>query len=540
MAAGGLDAASDLALGQAFRDGDEAALAALYDRHLRAVYDFVARVVRDPASAEDLTQMTFVRAWEGRDKLRDPARVKAWLFTIAHNLALNHVTRGRKLESIDDQFDLATPAAGPEAELEAKDAAQLVWAAAASLEPRQYAVLDLSLRRDLATPEIAEVLGVSSSHAAVLVNRAREALGNAVRYLLVARKRDHCPRLAELVPSGLQSLTPDQRTTVDRHMRRCPDCQGLAHRLTHPAELFGGLLPLPVPGSLRKERREFVLVAAHRPEAPARSVATWRPQRPRRDAALAGLALLLLALLGGEVYLARPAPALRAAGQAAGLRGIFGLPSDRPNPSPSPTVSPSPTGSPTASPGDAGATDGAGGSPAGTFGQSTLGSAGHGTAGTGSSSQPGTGAVPGPVPPPTTPPQPVPPPPRPAAFAVTSLQVTSDDSAVTGCIPNSLSTYVCSFTVTAKLANAGNGSKVSGTLTAVAWRPGQSQTSEVPFAMAVPAGAPMAQAAVQATFGFPPCRSPSGPPPGSTALAATQQPNTAASAPVAFGALSPC
>ncbi|MBJ7597716.1 sigma-70 family RNA polymerase sigma factor, partial [Candidatus Nephthysia bennettiae] len=282
MAAGGLDAASDLALGQAFRDGDEAALAALYDRHLRAVYDFVARVVRDPASAEDLTQMTFVRAWEGRDKLRDTARVKAWLFTIAHNLALNHVTRGRKLESIDDQFDLATPAAGPEAELEAKDAAQLVWAAAASLEPRQYAVLDLSLRRDLATPEIAEVLGVSSSHAAVLVNRAREALGNAVRYLLVARKRDHCPRLAELVPSGLQSLTPDQRTTVDRHMRRCPDCQGLAHRLTHPAELFGGLLPLPVPGSLRKERREFVLVAAHRPEAPARPVATWRPQRPRR------------------------------------------------------------------------------------------------------------------------------------------------------------------------------------------------------------------------------------------------------------------
>ena len=106
MAAGGLDAASDLELGQAFRDGDDAALAALYDRHLRAVYDFVARVVRDPAAAEDLTQMTFVRAWEGRDKLRDPARVKAWLFTIAHNLALNHVTRGRKLESIDDQFDL--------------------------------------------------------------------------------------------------------------------------------------------------------------------------------------------------------------------------------------------------------------------------------------------------------------------------------------------------------------------------------------------------------------------------------------------------
>src|SRR5437868_8683874 len=322
MAAGGTDAASELDLGLAFRDGDEAALAALYDRHLRGVYDFVARVVRDPAAAEDLTQMTFVRAWEGRHRLRDPARVKAWLFTIAHNLALNHVTRGRQTESIDERFDLATPAAGPEAELEAKDAAQLVWAAAASLEPRQYSVLDLSLRRDLPTPEIAEVLGVSSSHAAVLLNRAREALGNAVRYLLVARKRDHCPRLAELVPAGLESLTPDQRTTVDRHMRRCPDCQGLAHRLTHPAELFGGLLPLPVPNSLRRERRDFVLVAARRAET-GRPTAAWRPRRPRREAALAGLALLLLAALGGEVYLTRPLPALRAAERASGLRAPF-------------------------------------------------------------------------------------------------------------------------------------------------------------------------------------------------------------------------
>src|SRR5207245_5813346 len=137
MAAGGIDPAADLELGLAVHDGDQAALAALYDRHLRGVYDFVARVVRDPAAAEDLTQMTFIRAWEGRHRLRDPARFRAWLFTIAHNLALNHVTRGRKAESIDDQPELATPAAGPEAEVEAKDAAQLVWAAAASLEPRQ-------------------------------------------------------------------------------------------------------------------------------------------------------------------------------------------------------------------------------------------------------------------------------------------------------------------------------------------------------------------------------------------------------------------
>jgi RNA polymerase sigma factor (sigma-70 family) len=535
MAAGGLDAASDLELGLAFRDGDEAALAALYDRHLRGVYDFVARVVRDPAAAEDLTQMTFVRAWEGRSRLRDAGRVKAWLFTIAHNLALNHVTRGRDLESIDERFDLATPAAGPEAELETKDAAQLVWAAAASLEPRQYAVLDLSLRRDLPTPEIAEVLGVSSSHAAVLLNRAREALGNAVRYLLVARKRDHCPRLAALVPAGLESLTPEQRTTVDRHMRRCPDCQGLAHRLTHPAELFGGLLPLPVPSSLRRERRDFVLVAARRPAEAARPAAFWRPRRPRRDAALAGLALVLLAALGGEVYLTRPLPALRAAERASGLRAPFPYPTGG---STSPSPSSSPAVSPTASPGVVGALNGAQGSSSGTFGQSGLGVPGQ--PGTGANSiRPGSGASPGspPVPTPAPPPG-QPPPPEPPPFAVTAVSVKAIDSAVLGCNPNQQFTYVCSFTVSADLSHAQNGSTVTGRLIATAWGPGQSQTKEVPFSMTVQAGQTTTFAAVQATFSFPPCRGAA--PPASTALAAVDRPNPAASSPVTFGTFSPC
>src|ERR1700716_2682166 len=275
----GLESAPDLELGRSFRDGDEAALAALYDRHLPGIYDFLARLVRDPPAAEDLPQMTLLRAWEARLKLRDPARVRAWLYTIANNLALNHLTRRPPTDPIDEQFDLATPAPGPEAEAMANESAELVWAAAASLEPRQYAVLDLSVRRELATPEIAQVLGVSSSHAAVLLNRAREALGNAVRYLLVARRRDHCPRLAELVPSGLESLTAEQRSSVDRHMRRCPVCQGLAQRLTPPAELFAGLVALPVPHSLHRARRDFVMMAARgRPQAQGQALVRRLPR----------------------------------------------------------------------------------------------------------------------------------------------------------------------------------------------------------------------------------------------------------------------
>src|ERR1700730_8023754 len=264
MRTGGLETTSDATLASALVQGDEAALAGIYDRFMPGIYAYLARFLHDRFAAEDLAQMTFVRAWDSRQSLRDPQKMKSWLFTIAHNLATNHATRTRRAEPIDDQFDLASAAPGPEDEGASREVADLVWAAAASREPRQYAVLDLAVRRELATGEIAEVLGVPPGHAAVLVSRAKEALGNAVRYLLVARRRDHCERLAELVPAGITSLTPEQRSSVDRHMRRCPDCQGLARKLTMPAELFGGLVAFPIPSSLQHDRRDFVLVSSRR------------------------------------------------------------------------------------------------------------------------------------------------------------------------------------------------------------------------------------------------------------------------------------
>src|SRR5207302_1721864 len=205
-----------------------------------------------------------------------------------------------------------------------REAAELVWAAAASLEPRQYAVLDLSVRRGLTTREVADVLGVPVGHAAVLVNRARESLGNAVRYLLVARRREHCERLAALVPAGMRVLTPEERRTVDHHMRTCDDCQDLGRRLTSAAELFGALLPLPLPAALGSDGRQRLVASVRElgagPAATGAAAGTggpgvpaWPPRRgpwegrPRWAVALAtGLALLVLIGGGGTAaYLLR-------------------------------------------------------------------------------------------------------------------------------------------------------------------------------------------------------------------------------------------
>ena len=57
--------------------GDTAALGDLYQRYAPAIHDFLLRTTRDPALAEDLTQMTFLKAFEKRAALRDPSRVRS-------------------------------------------------------------------------------------------------------------------------------------------------------------------------------------------------------------------------------------------------------------------------------------------------------------------------------------------------------------------------------------------------------------------------------------------------------------------------------
>jgi hypothetical protein len=82
------------------------------------------------------------------------------------------------------------------------------------------------------------------------VHRSKAALGSAVRQLLVARRRGRCERLDALVPSDLRRLTPSQKASVDRHVRRCDTCQATADELVAPEALFGAIPLLALPARL--------------------------------------------------------------------------------------------------------------------------------------------------------------------------------------------------------------------------------------------------------------------------------------------------
>ena len=209
-------------------------------------------------------------------------------------------------------------------------------------------------------------------HASLLVHRAKVALGNAVRYLLVARRRTHCERLAEMVPAGVLQLTAEQRASVDRHMRRCERCQGMASRLTAPETLLGSLVMLPLPRSLEHPPHlrltaatigtgaSSIAGAAVPPGITAAQIsARHDPSRPRRRRRTALAALLLVLLLGscGGIVLPRvfggpPAAAPVIGGGADRHPGAVGRGHNRHaepvcEPTPAPTPSPTPAATPT-------------------------------------------------------------------------------------------------------------------------------------------------------------------------------------------------
>ncbi|GAA0629935.1 hypothetical protein GCM10010174_57920 [Kutzneria viridogrisea] len=225
---------TDSELVEQARAGSREAFTTLYQRYRLPVTRYARRIVNDTALAEDVVQDAFVSALRKLPNLRDPARFRPWLFSIVHRTAVDEV-RAEGPTLLPELPEV------PARTAEDSVAAELVWDAAASLEPRQLAILELTVREEVSNAELGQALGVSTAHAAVLAHRARTALGHAVRILLLTRSRPSCTRLAALVPDRPRKLTIGQRASVDRHLRRCPVCSGLARKVSVPMAVLAAL-----------------------------------------------------------------------------------------------------------------------------------------------------------------------------------------------------------------------------------------------------------------------------------------------------------
>ena len=158
--------------------GDRGALEELYLIHFDRIYSYLHVSVGNRHDAEDLTTQTFLKMLESIGKFRwRSAPFSAWLFRIAHNLAMDHFRASRRWQPEEEvpepEPDEATSAeAGALQSIGRKSMLELIE----ELSPEQQQVLTLKFLFNFANAEAATILGKSEGAIKSLQHRALASL----------------------------------------------------------------------------------------------------------------------------------------------------------------------------------------------------------------------------------------------------------------------------------------------------------------------------------------------------------------------------
>ena len=137
--------------------GDEAAFAELYDLYAPPVYNYLLRLVNEPAVAEEILQEVFLAMWRGARGFRAEAKVRTWLLRIAHHQAVSWLRRKRTVLWPDDELEQETVDSLEEDLTHVWQIEQL-RGALVRLSPKHRAVIELTFVHGLSYSEIAQVM----------------------------------------------------------------------------------------------------------------------------------------------------------------------------------------------------------------------------------------------------------------------------------------------------------------------------------------------------------------------------------------------
>jgi RNA polymerase sigma-70 factor (ECF subfamily) len=184
------------------RDDVAGAFETLVERYQNRLVGILFHLVGKIEEAEDLCQEVFLRIYKARKGYRARSKFSTWLFTIANNLALNHLrSKGRNpgppmggtdsdsqaIASIARQ--LVGRETTPSAQMRQAELADLVHAALAALNEDQKMAVLLNKFEEMSYAEIAQVMGRSTAAVKSLLARARNELREQLEPYLTTGER---------------------------------------------------------------------------------------------------------------------------------------------------------------------------------------------------------------------------------------------------------------------------------------------------------------------------------------------------------------
>lgn len=161
--------------------GDRAAFNALYREYVSPVYRYVFVRLRNKSDAEDVTQETFMKAFQAMARYRDERDgMLPYLFTIARNLLINHTRKKRPENALPEDIDKYAGSERTSRVTEEREVSEVIQDALGFLSEAEREVVELRFFGERSYAEIATLLGKREDairqHIARSLKKLREVL----------------------------------------------------------------------------------------------------------------------------------------------------------------------------------------------------------------------------------------------------------------------------------------------------------------------------------------------------------------------------
>ena len=144
----------------------------VYREELPRVLNFHRYRVFDRATAEDLTSITFEKAWRARGRYRkDRAAVATWLLSIARNVAIDHFRRVKTRPEVPLEGDGVPDGTTPEDEAVRREEQRRLGTLLAGLPPRERELVALKYGAGATNRALARLTGLSESNVGTILHR---------------------------------------------------------------------------------------------------------------------------------------------------------------------------------------------------------------------------------------------------------------------------------------------------------------------------------------------------------------------------------
>ena len=216
-----MDRQGETDLARALLAGEANAFEKFVEHFRSKVFHYSWLICGSPQDAEEVAQETLLKVFDNFDQLREPERVRAWVFRIAKNVCLMHRRRSvfapaheLSLEELPAASDVPESIDPPEGELLRSELRAVIDRVIAELPPTYRAVVLLRDIEELSTEETAQVLDLSTDVVKTRLHRGRAAM----RQKLDCYVNNHC--LEDQPSPNPAPLTAEERAALYSNWRK--------------------------------------------------------------------------------------------------------------------------------------------------------------------------------------------------------------------------------------------------------------------------------------------------------------------------------